>query len=284
MYPFSPLHRQRGFTLVELIMVIVIMGVIGGMVAVFMKSPIDAYVASARRAALTDVADTTVRRMARDIRKALPNSIRTPGSACLELIPTKTGGRYRSDDIVMGDGTSLDFSVADTTFNMLGRNSDPVPAAQRIAKDDVLVVYNLGIPGSDAYKQDNTSTVTLLPTESTAPIETTITITGRQFPLASASSRFHVVPATEQVVGYVCAGDGFLRRYVRTLPYAAPATCPLAAAVSAEPMLARHVGACTFDYGGSDLQRNALVRMVLQLTDSDETVTLQHEVHVNNTP
>jgi prepilin-type N-terminal cleavage/methylation domain-containing protein len=67
---------QRGFTLVELIMVIVIMGVIGGMVSVFMKSPIDAYVDSARRAALTDVADTAVRRMARDIRKALPNSLR----------------------------------------------------------------------------------------------------------------------------------------------------------------------------------------------------------------
>ena len=42
-------------------MVIVILGVIGGMVAVFMRGPIDAYFASARRAALTDVADTTVR-------------------------------------------------------------------------------------------------------------------------------------------------------------------------------------------------------------------------------
>jgi len=277
-------RRQRGFTLVELIMVIVLMGVIGGMVSVFMKSPIDAYLASARRAALTDVADTAVRRVARDIRKALPNSIRTPGPACLELIPTKTGGRYRSDEIAMGDGTSLDFSVADTTFNMLGRNSDPVPVAQRIAKDDVLVVYNLGITGSDAYNQDNTSTITLLPTESAAPIETKLTITGRQFPLASASNRFHVVPVAEQVVGYVCAGDGFLRRYVKALPYAAPASCPLAAAVAAEPILARYVGACTFDYEGSDLQRNALVRMVLQLTDSDETLTLQHEVHVNNTP
>ena len=37
------MQHQRGFTLIELIMVIVIMGVIGGMVSVFMKSPIDAY-------------------------------------------------------------------------------------------------------------------------------------------------------------------------------------------------------------------------------------------------
>ena len=72
--------HQRGFTLIEIVMVIVIMGVVGGMVAVFMKSPIDAYFASARRAAMTDVADTTVRRMARDIRRALPNSLQTPDS------------------------------------------------------------------------------------------------------------------------------------------------------------------------------------------------------------
>ena len=71
-------HRasQCGFTLIELIMVIVIMGVVGGMVSVFMKGPIDAYISGGRRAALTDTADTTVRRMARDLHKALPNSLR----------------------------------------------------------------------------------------------------------------------------------------------------------------------------------------------------------------
>ena len=96
----APLSRHHGFTLVELVMVIAIMGVIGAVVAVFMRSPIDAYFDSARRAALTDVADTAVRRMARDVRKALPNSLRLPSSgspgSCIEFIPTKTGGRYRA--------------------------------------------------------------------------------------------------------------------------------------------------------------------------------------------
>ena len=85
--------------MVEMIMVIVIMGVIGGMVAVFMKGPIDAYVDTARRAGLADVADTTARRVSRDLHKALPNSIRplvTGTNQCLEFIPTKTGGRYRA--------------------------------------------------------------------------------------------------------------------------------------------------------------------------------------------
>ena len=262
--------RQHGFTLIELVMVIVILGVIGGVVAVFMRGPIDAYFASARRAALTDVADTTVRRIARDLRKALPNSIRTPNANCLEFIPTKTGGRYRADDSAAG----LSFSAADSNFNMLGSNN-ALPVDQRIVVGDIIVVYNLGIAGADAYSQDNTSAVTAVGAETAAPIETPITINPRRFPLASGGNRFHVVPANENMVSYVCTGTDLHR--TATVGFAG--ACPIAG-----PILARNVSACTFAAGGSDLQRNALVRMVLQLTDAGETVTLQHEVHVNNTP
>lgn len=270
------INRQRGFTLIEMVMVIVILGAIGGMVAVFMRGPIDAYIASARRAALTDVADTTVRRMGRDIRKALPNSIRTPNNQCLEFMPTKTGGRYRADDTAAG----LNFSAADASFNMLGSNStlagQPLSADQRIAVGDVIVVYNLGITGSDAYSQDNTSVVVApAPSEAGVPPETTITINSKQFPLASGSNRFHVLPANEIAVAYVCSG-GDLHRTAST-------SFPITSCLATGPVLARNAS-CNFDYTGSDLQRNALVRMVLQMTESSETVTLQHEVHVNNTP
>lgn len=271
-----PFARQRGFTLVEMVMVIVVMGVIGGIVAVFMKSPIDAYFDSARRAALTDVADTAVRRMARDIHKALPNSLRTPtttpANQCIEFIPTKIGGRYRAD--LSGD--ILDFTAADTSFNMLASNSTLL-ADQRIADGDVIAVYNLGITGADAYNQDNTATVVGTPTVSLTPPETNIIISSKLFPLASASSRFHVIPANEKIVAYVC-NAGNLHRTVSTA-FAGYGSCPFTG-----PILARNVSSCNFDYSGSDLQRNALIRMVIQLTDSAETVSLQHEVHVNNTP
>ena len=69
----------RGFTLLEAVLVIVITGIIAAIVAVFIKLPVDSYLDSARRAELTDVADTAVRRMARDIHLALPNSVRNPG-------------------------------------------------------------------------------------------------------------------------------------------------------------------------------------------------------------
>jgi MSHA biogenesis protein MshO len=269
--------HQSGFTLVELVMVVVLLGVISGMVAVFMKSPIDAYFDSARRAGLTDVADTAARRMARDLQKALPNSIRTPTSQCLEFIPTKTGGRYRAENIAAGDGTGLDFTVADTAFNMLGSNA-ALPADQRMVAGDVVVVYNLGIPGADAYNLDNTSAITGFDAETAAPIETPILITAKQFPLESPARRFHVVPKDEKVVAYVCSGGNLYRHASNTFASACPTT-----GLTTDPILARNV-TCNFDYSGSDLQRNALVRMVLQLTESGETVSLQQEVHVSNAP
>lgn len=263
--------QQRGFTLVELVMVIVIMGVIGAVVAVFMRSPIDAYLDSNRRAALTDTADTAVRRISRDVRKALPNSVRTPNPQCLEFIPTRTGGRYRTAETVAGDNTSLNFAVADTTFNMLGQNSLS-PADQQIQIGDTIAVYNLGIPGASAYLGDNTAAVSSV----TDGAETTIGIAARQFPLESGARRFHVIPVEEQVVAYVCTG-GNLHRTVTTGSF--NSTCPVSG-----PVLAANVGSCTFVYSGSDLQRNGLVQIQLDLNSNNEPVRLYHEVHVNNSP
>ena len=314
-------RSQHGFTLVELIMVIVIMGVIGGMVSVFMKSPIDAYSASARRAALTDVADTVVRRMARDIRKALPNSIRPPASgspsSCIEFISTKTGGRYRAevDSTVVG-GTPTDsvlaFDAADASFNKLGGNPAS-PADQHINAGDLVVIYNLGITGSDAYNLDNVARVSVDTGDiasraigtATYGVETRITTEAHRYPLESGGNRFHVIPANEQVVSYVCTGigttagegTGTLFRYARPAliaadgtrtSYAAPLTCSALQTVMNADMahaavLAQNVSACSFVYNPIS-QRNAMVQMSLSLTRSGEPVNLYHEVHVDNTP
>ncbi len=279
----SSRKKNAGFTLVELVMVIVIMGVIGAAVSVFMRGPIDAYLSMGRRGGLTDVADTTVRRIGRDVRRALPNSIRVPNSSCLEFIPTKTGGRYRAQEKVPGDDTSLDTSKSDSTFNMFGDNATfatiALPPEQIIVPNDLIVVYNQQTAGDNAYAGDNYSPVTAVGATSLG--ETPIFITAKQFPLASASYRFHVVPANEQLVTYKCSGTN-LYRTVSNLP-APVAVCP-----SSGSIIATNVNCATtsFTYSGPDLARNALVSMVLNIQDSSatESVTLQHEVHVDSTP
>lgn len=265
---------QRGFSLIEVVMVIVILGVIGATVAVFMRKPVDAYVDSTRRAAMSDRADTAVRRIARDVQRALPNSLRNPGSQCIEFIPTRTGGRYRAETTGAGAGDVLDFSAADTSFGVFGDLS-ALPADQRVQPGDVVVVYNLGIPGADAYQGDNSAVVASV----ASGAESAISIAAKQFPLASASHRFHVVPGDEKIVSFSCSGG----RLLRSANHAYANSCPSTGATVA--VLADNVSACNFVYNDADLQRNALVQMTIVLTDpSGESVSLYHEVHVSNTP
>jgi len=99
--------------------------------------------------------------------------------------------------------------------------------------------------------------------------------------LPSGSSRFHVIPFTEKVVSYICSGNTLYRN----ANYAYSSSCP-APTPGTTPVIATNIGACNFVYNGSDLQRNGLVQMTISFTDaaSSETVTLYHEIHVNNTP
>jgi MSHA biogenesis protein MshO len=73
----------------------------------------------------------------------------------------------------------------------------------------------------------------------------------------------------------VCSGNKLYRTASATFSSACPAT---------GAVLANKVSACSFVYNGTDLQRNALVRLTLKFTDSGETVGLYQEVHVDNTP
>lgn len=270
-------NREKGFTLIEAVMVIVITGVLAAIVAVFIKQPVDAYFDSARRAALTDEADTAMRRMARDIHKALPNSIRNPSNQCIEFIPTKVGGRYRAALNASSNGDILDFTVADSSFDMFGLNSS-LSIDQRIAANDIITVFNLGNTGANAYAGDNTSTVTAITEPGSLANETKISIGAKLFPFASSSNRFQVISSNETIVSFICSG-GILYRNTN---YAYNASCP-APTPGTTPILAQHNVTCNFVYANSN-PRNALAQMTITLTDSGETISLYQEAHINNSP
>ena len=271
---------QAGFTLVEAIVVIAITGIIGGMVAVFLRGPIDAYFDTARRAELTDVADTAVRRVAREVQSALPNSVRVDGTGnFLEFIPIRTAGRYRVEvgRAVVDD--PLDFSLAaDNAFDVLG---PPVT----VLAGDSLVVYNLGLPGvSSAYDTAPLSSRRVA-TAGAALAKITFTPTAAALPLPSPGSRFQIVGTP---VSYACdLGSGTLWRFSGYAIQSAQATT--VAALNALPgvvaaPLATGVTACAFAYTPGVLQRSGLVSMALSIAQSGETIVLQHQINVDNTP
>ena len=281
-------QSQQGFTLVEMIMVIVITGIIGGMVAVFLKAPIQQYMDVARRADMTDIADTALRRIGRDLRLALPNSVRVTTSACpggagtcsfLEFLPTSGGGRYRADTggavgcPTSPSGEALDFTVADACFGVLGG----MPAGFAFAAGDMVAIYNLGIPGASAYLANNTAAINVA--GSSAAI---ITLNAAKlFPFGSPNARFDII---NKAVSYVCDTTGrTLMRY--TYPIVAGGGQPTSA-LALGNLLAGNVGAvCNFSYDAFTVaQRSGLVTMNLSITQNNETVTLYSATHVSNMP
>jgi len=255
---------QAGFTLIEAVMVIAITGIIAAVVAVFIQAPVQGYFDSARRAELTDTADTAIRRISRDVHLALPNSVRLATPQVMEFLQTRTGGRYRVD----GAGDILDFTQADTSFDVLG------PSLTFVAGDQI-VIYNLGIAGADAYVGNNRRAYN----GAGGALSTVPIISTSAFPLDSPGHRFQVV---DTPVTYICdLGTGTLTRYWG-YNIVDPQPNPPVGGINAR--LANNVSNCAFTYTQGVTERSGLVSIQLAITQDNETVSLYHAVQVSNVP
>jgi len=278
----SPAPRQRGFTLIEAVMVIALTGIVGAMVAMFIRAPVNAYIDQTRRGEMSDEADGALRRIARELRGALPNSVRVgAGGNYLEFLPVSAAGRYRAAPTSTGSGDFLDFSSpTDGSFEVFG---PPVSASA----GDQLVVYNLGLTGADAYAGTSRRALT---SSGSALSSLSYTVGGTQFPFASPNKRFHIVSTP---VSYVCAaaagGAGSLRRYagypIQAAQPVSTAAAPLSGLTGANnALLSGSVATCSFTYNATASARTAVVTLRLKLTRNTESITLMQQVFVENSP
>lgn len=287
---------DRGFTLVEMIVVIVITGIIGGIVAMFIRAPVQSYVDSARRAEMSDVADTALRRIARDLHTAVPNSLRmTADPTYVEFLPTRDGGRYRVTDVGAGacgvSGNELSFDVADTCFEIIG-------SAMNFNAGDAVVIGSTQSDGSLPYKSAAGGGVMRMianPAGVGTGLHAVKILSTVPFPKTSEldGHRFEIVPADQQAVTYACVnmqngaldangdGQGSLTRYW-AYGVIDPQKPPAALGVTGSA-LANNVSACNFVYTTTS-QRDSLLAVTLTITRSNESVTLYHEIHMNNIP
>ncbi len=292
-------HKSDGFTLIEMIMVIVITGIIGGMVAVFLKAPIQQYMDVSRRAELTDIADTALYHLAGDISTAVPNSARVAvcsGTPCVEFLPTKDGGRYRADATggtglcaaVTGNtgGDALNFAAADTCFEIIGQ---PIV----FVAGDYIVVGSTQSDGNPPYEIASSGVLRAYAGAQGAP-QLKVTFTATQFPAFAQleSQRFDVVDGAQRAVTYACEGAlGTLdakgngqASLVKHWSYGFNvAQLPPAGLGGSRAILANNVSDCAIEYAVEN-QRMGLLGVRLTLTRGGESVSLYQEIHVNNSP
>jgi MSHA biogenesis protein MshO len=313
--------RRAGFTLIELVITIVVVGVISIAVGAFLLPMLNSYQGVERRAALAESADSAIRRMSRDVRLSLPNSVRVTTTLAvgagfaIEMIPTADGARYCTDATADCDAAgALTIGNPDTILDVLGCFRNATFAPLTIAAPLATSAYRLVVGSTDSniYTATGASaviapagsvTLSIFPGTGGTPTvcgtasgtATTfnrhrITFTSHTFPTASPRQRLFIVEEVAAPVTYICNQTaGTITRYVGYRDGAALSTASQPTDPGAAPLntvtgrlVANKVGGCSAASTEANVQTSGVVTLSLTLSDSGESVQLINQVQLDN--
>lgn len=274
--------RGRGFTLIEVVVVIVLLGIVGSMTASIISSSMQGYNDQTRRERLQSTARLAIERIQREVRHALPNSICTlnAGScnnsgSTLYFMKVKDAGRYQDQSGTYPSGVAraplpIPSLGASTSFDVVSG------IGLQAAVNDWVVVYNLN--SSSIYSTTNRrKQITGIATKDVDGVGANdidvYSFANGTFPQHSPNRRFHIVEPTATM--FYCQ-DGNLFR--ATSNFATPST----AIEINPPLLLENVTTCSFTYDPGSQHRAGLLRIELTITDQGEVIRITQEAHVYN--
>lgn len=286
--PNTSRKNNAGFTLMELIIVIIIMGVMSVGIAGFIKLSTQTYLNVTERDELLANARFAVERLNREIRNALPNSMRVDNiiisgevvGQCLEYVPIVTSTVYTEIAVAPE-------SAANTLTVIPFKISATVDYACADC-GDVVMVYPLDI--TEVYQDHNNTSgkgfeIANYPATSISEIELKQTGT---FAEESPTQRAYIVNSP---ISYCI--DGTTEKITRYANYGFTAAQELPPNIVTSPALKSSLMAQNTSFNENDLpfsvtppslQRNAVVQIKLNFVRGLEEVVFDNAIHINNIP
>lgn len=281
------LAKTRGFTLVELIMVIVVLAIVATVTTSYLGIGAQMYVETSDRDRLLSQSRFAVERLTRELRSALPNSVRTHISAsqkCVEFTPVLVATRYASLPVLTAAPSLQLFGLSGQWADMASKELDYGTEGLR--------VYVYATTKSQIYQATETSPGVFFALDSTGPTPDPYDITALApgfninlkfdnsalFSSASPSKRLYIV---RQPLAYCVMANGELFRHSQ---YGFSAGTP---DFGTGVLMAEGVNfsQSSFSVDEAVLSRNSVVHLVLAFVSAfGDDLFFNQEVHVPNVP
>lgn len=255
----GPTDRQAGFTLIELITVVVVLALMAVMGTGFIVSATESYRTTQTRAALVNTGRQALERMTRQLRGTLPYSVRvTNGGNCVEFMSVAGGGFYRDAVPDEANGAPAHTHI-DTTPHQVDFGSAEYLSIGAMDSDEL---YG-GSAGSLAAINGRTGA--------------RVDFASRTWLRNSLSQRFYLLNAP----GAFCLFGGQLRFYPEQ-----DVTAGNVDASSGYDLLARNarVSGTLFALSQASEDRNVILAINMGFTEGGETITFAQEVLIRNVP
>jgi len=260
MYLSTTSRFSKGFTLVELITVILILSIVSISITSFIRFGVDIYQDTVNRDRQVGDSRFLIERITRELREAMPNSVRVSGS-CLEFVPIVASSTYIS--IPVTPDTSNSLLVVEPELNGGSRiviyPLNPQELYE-IAPIDLGKVFSIQAIDNVAV---NVSKITLNQQSS--------------FLQHSPIERYFMI---DNAVSYCVEGTD-VKRYSDYWPTPTQLSPPAGTGVL---MASSQTNALPFEYHQDSLIRNAVVQLNFSFGYDDESLNLYHEVHIINVP
>lgn len=266
--PTFSAREHAGFTLIEMIVTIVIIGIMGVGITNFIGRSTQGMADIAERQQLANIAWVVSEKVSRELRQALPNSIRTNvGGTCIEYIPIIAGSDYLAAPIL---SAASEFEVVPFPNYGIG--------AENTALDRVAIYPNTL---TDLYSLQNPGVISgLLSQLSVGTTVGAITIelaSSHQFLNESPTRKMFIV---QDPVMY-CFDSGFLYRYSE---YGYQTSLP-DSGLSNQTVMGNRLSSGSFSYTAGALARSAIITMTFDVVGQDgATQAITQEVQIRNVP